>query len=148
MGDAVPGTSSFLGDFFGEHVASNSKWLMVGAPRESVDLDENGLNGAQGDIDVGAGIALQGNVMMVGAANDDNFPGLKDRHRMLPNLPFAFAGHVYVYNYDSGSDQWLLVQKLSSDGPHTGAFFGGHPHLLHKRCACPDAGAFLSNAAQ
>ena len=112
MGDAGSGTSSFLGDFFGEHVAWNSKWLMVGA------------------------------------ANDDNFPGLKDRHRMLPNPPLTFAGHAYGYNYDSGSDQWLLVQKLSSDGPHTGAFFGGHPHLLYKRCACPDAGAFLSNAAQ
>ena len=54
VGDAPPETSFFLGDFFGEHVTSNSKWLIIGAQRESVDLDNDGLDGAQGDLDVGA----------------------------------------------------------------------------------------------
>lgn len=32
----------FFGDLYGEHVTSNDNWVVLGAPRESIDLDNNG----------------------------------------------------------------------------------------------------------
>lgn len=40
-------------NFYGEHVVANGKWLFVGAPRESIDLDSSGAIGA-GERGVGA----------------------------------------------------------------------------------------------
>ncbi len=49
-GEQPPGAP----DFFGDHVAADSRWLMVGAARESIDFDGDGLDPAQGDVQVGA----------------------------------------------------------------------------------------------
>lgn len=166
IGDA-PGDVSGAGDFFGDHVASNSDWLMIGAPREDIDLGDDGLDPAQGDINVGAlyvykrtpagpvlhqkiegegnnsvdpnapgnrfgaGIVLQGNIMFVGVANDNNFPGLVDHYPDPYFDQFSFAGQVYVFNYDAGVDSWELVQKLTSDAPHTLGSFGARTNASH-----------------
>jgi hypothetical protein len=146
----VPNPSGFFGDFYADHVASNSQWLMVGVAREDIDHDNDGIDPAQGDINAGAvyiyehtgsgpvfhskltgegntlnplgdrfgsGIALQGDIMFVAAANSD------------PN--FSFSGQVYVYNYDAGSDAWVLVQKLESDSPNDSGAFGSRTNSSH-----------------
>lgn len=51
--DGSMGGSPF-GDMFGTHVAANDEWLIVGAPREDVDLDNSGFIDAAGEPDVGA----------------------------------------------------------------------------------------------
>lgn len=123
---------------------------MIGAAREDIDLDNDGVASAQGDVNVGAvyiyertgagpvfhskivgegntknvagdrfgaGIALQGDVMFVGAAN------------ALP--PYSFAGQVYVFNHDAGLDEWVLVQKLTSDDPNDSGSFGSRTDSSH-----------------
>ena len=47
-------SGSNFGDYFGDHVAVDSDWLIVGAPREDVDLDGNGDTLAAGEADAGA----------------------------------------------------------------------------------------------
>lgn len=161
IGDQPPGNL----DMYGDHVAANKKWLMIGAPREDIDLDNDGLSTAQGDIDVGAvyvyrrtpagpvlhqkiegqgnnviaatpgdrfgaGIVLQGDIMFVGAANDDNFPGFADP-APDPDQDFLFAGQVYVFNYDRKTGQWLLTEKLTSDEPNTLGQFGARTDSSH-----------------
>jgi hypothetical protein len=49
-----PPSDPIFFDSFGSHVAADKKWLMIGAPREDIDLHNDGLNGAHGDIEVGA----------------------------------------------------------------------------------------------
>jgi hypothetical protein len=160
VGDQATDPFGF-GDFYGDHVASNSKWLMVSAARESIDFDNDGFDSAQGDNEVGAvyiyertemgpvlhskiegegnninpgspgdrfgaGIALQGNTMFVGAANDDDFPGTDSSGQ-----DFFFAGKVYVFNYDEDTDEWLLTQKLTSDSPNGFGSFGARTNSSH-----------------
>jgi len=160
VGDQPPAPRSY--DSYGDHIAANDDWLMVSAPREDVDFDNDGISRAQGDQDVGviyiyrrtsngpafhskiegqgnnvnpntqgdrfgAGIVLQGNTMFVGAANDDDFPGLIDP----TGGDFRFAGKVYVFNYDVTVDEWVLVQKLISDAPNSLASFGARTDSSH-----------------
>ena len=44
----------FIGDGFGNHVAVDDDWLIVGAPRESIDLDDSGDFFGPGERRVGA----------------------------------------------------------------------------------------------
>ena len=45
--------ASGLGDVFGNHVAADGDWLIVGAPREDVDLDGNGDFVGPGKVSAG-----------------------------------------------------------------------------------------------
>ncbi len=159
-----------LGDFYGDHVAANSDWIVVGSPREDIDFENDGINPAQGDLDVGAiyiysrtasgpvffqmipgernnvnpntpgdrfgaGVVLLGDTLMVGAANDNNFPGFVDP-TPNPAQNFFFAGQVYVFNFDANANQWALTQKLISDSPNSNGAFGartdsGHVELFN-----------------
>lgn len=160
VGDQPAAPGSY--DSFGDHIDANDDWLMVSAPREDIDFDNDGISRAQGDQDVGAvyiyrrtangpvfhskiegegnnvnpntrgdvfgaGIVLHGNTMFVGAANDDDFPGLVDP----TGGNFRFAGKVYVFTYDVASDEWKLVQKMKSDSPNTFGSFGARTDSSH-----------------
>ena len=114
LNSTISGALQPGGDFFGDHVTADTNWIIVGAPREDVDLDGDGvINPALGELDTGAiyifqrtaagpvlfqrivgeannvvavtpgdrfgaGVILLGDTLMVGVANDDNFPGLVD----------------------------------------------------------------------
>jgi len=155
----VSGSTS--GDFYGDHVANDSNWLIVGAPREDVDLNNSGNTSGPGEADAGAiyiykrtagglvfhqkiegegnqvnsgdrfgaGVTLSGEWLFVGAANDNDFPGVDPIPH--PSGPFFFAGKVYVYLYDAGTDSWNLTQKLTSDVPNSLGSFGARTDSSH-----------------
>ena len=153
-------SGSILGDFFGDHVAVDNEWLIVGAPREDVDLNGDSDTVDPGERDAGAiyihrrtdsgaflhqkiegegnniissgdrfgaGVTLAGDWLFVGAANDNDFPGVDP---IAPNT-FSFAGKVYVYKYDAGADTWNLTQKLTSDAPNSSGSFGARTDSSH-----------------
>jgi len=43
-----------FGDFFGDHIDVDGTWLIIGAPREDIDLDGNGDTFGSGERDTGA----------------------------------------------------------------------------------------------
>jgi len=91
--------------------------------RNNVDPDSTGDR-------LGAGLVLSGDILFVGVANDNNFPGFIDPDPD-PDQDFLFAGQVYVYNHDAGSDMWVQVQKLTSDEPNTFGSFGARTDSSH-----------------
>ena len=153
-----------FGDVFGGHVSANDDWLIVGAPREDVDLDLSGtFDAANGEINTGAvyiyrrtpaglvfhqkldgfgntktsvgdrfgaGVTLQGEWLIIGAANDNDFPAFVDP-LPDPRGSFFFAGKVYAYRYNAGADIWELAQELISDEPFSLGQFGARTGTNH-----------------
>ena len=152
-------SGSFRGDLYGDHVAVDNEWLIVGAPREDVDLDGIGGSTGPGEFDAGAVYIYRrtnnGPVLhtkIVGEGNNqlegDRFgAGVTLSGKWLfvgvasdddfpgtdpidPNT-FSFAGKVYVYQYDAGNDSWDLKQKLTSDAPNSSGSFGARTDSSH-----------------
>ncbi|MCH8248657.1 MAG: hypothetical protein IH913_03510, partial [Proteobacteria bacterium] len=130
------------GDVVGVHVAVDSNGLIIGAPRENVDLDEDGDTFGLGENDTGAiyiyartagGLVFHQKIEGEG----DNIFGIGDRFgsgvTLEGNWLFVgaarssrpgqvFAGEVFVFKYDADTDLWNLTQKLISDAPDGGGF--------------------------
>jgi hypothetical protein len=157
VGDDPDGTVSLWGDGYGAGADTWEDWLFVGAPRETASRDgldvQDGavyiyrnVGGAYvfqqkltmpGSLDTGfvlgdrfgGGIEAEGGWLFVGAANDQDFPGLIDP-RQAPGEPaFSFAGQVHVYQYNGSS--WDFVQTLTSPEPKSDGSFGTRTQASH-----------------
>jgi hypothetical protein len=108
----------------------------------------------------GSGLEAQGQQLLIAAANDQHFPGLRDRrhgrqvaanapvfgqffrdiddvvdiapppHTFAPS-PFHFAGQVHYYRYNGATDSWEFVQRLRSDDPASEDGFGSRTDASH-----------------
>ena len=83
----------------------------------------------------GGGIAAAGGWLFVGAANDQDFPGLDDPRDGLSDTvdlkapPFYFAGQVHVYKLIGSS--WDFFQTLTAPVPETGGSYGARSQASH-----------------
>ncbi len=157
-GDDPDGTFSAFGDAYGAGADTWGDWLFVGAPRETTFRDGDDFQdgavyiyrrdagGAYvfaqkltmpgssvffGDR-FGGGIEAAGGWLFVGAANDQDFPGLVDpREGILDPLepPFIFAGQVHVYRLQGGS--WDYAQTLIAPVPGSYGSFGTRSQASH-----------------
>jgi hypothetical protein len=91
------GENSFRGDSYGNHVASDNDWLIVGAPREDVDADDDGMDSAQGDINRGA--------VYIYRRTD---PGLMLHQKLIGIGDSMIVGDRFGAGVDIAGD-WLLV---------------------------------------
>lgn len=99
--------SNLLGDFFGDHVDANGKWLIVGAPLEDADLALCGGNGR-----FGAGISAANGIAVIADPCD------------ATGAPAAGVAHVYEVG--SGSAPLSLVQTLPNPVPSAAACYGSN----------------------
>ena len=160
-GDDPDGTLSAFGDAFGAGADTWDRWLFVGAPRETAFRD--GLDLSDGAVYIyeqvggsyifsqkltrpgnsdpslpvgdrfGGGIEAANGWLFVGAANDQDFPGLVDPRQGIfdpGDPPFLFAGQVHVYRLVSGIG-WEFVQTLTSPVPGTFGSFGTRSQASH-----------------
>jgi len=134
-------------DSYGDHVAFDEQWLIVGAPREDVTDINTGavyiykrtdagpllhqkLIGLV-DFDVGtrfgAGFELLSEHLLISVANDQNFQGDDPWQGVQSedDPPFSFAGKVYYFRHDPVTDQWVNIQELTSPSPGSYLGFGG-----------------------
>jgi hypothetical protein len=154
-GDDPDGTLTIFGDAYGVAATTWEDWLFVGAPRETAMRggveEQDGavyayrkVGGAwifQQKLTIpgsaiqfgdrfGGGIEAAGGWLMVGAANDQDFPGLVDPRAGIdfPD-PFTFAGQVQVFRYNGSS--WDFVQTLKAPEPKSSGSFGTRTQASH-----------------
>jgi len=154
-GDDPDGTVVAFGDAYGVAATTWEDWLFVGAPRETAlrgGMEEQdgavyayrNVGGAwifQQKLTIpgsavifgdrfGGGIEAAGGWLMVGAANDQDFPGLVDPRAGIdfPD-PFTFAGQVQVFRLNGSS--WDFVQTLTAPEPKSGGSFGSRTQASH-----------------
>lgn len=154
-GDDPDGTGTGFGDAYGAAATTWEDWLFVGAPRETTFRD--GLDQQDGAVYVyrnvggawifqqkltlpgsavnfgdrlGGGIEAAGGWLMVGEANDQDFPGLVDPRAGIdfPD-PFTFAGQVQVFQLNGSS--WEFVQTLTAPAPKSSGAFGSRTQASH-----------------
>lgn len=77
----------------------------------------------------GGGIAAEAGWLFVGAANDQDFPGLVDPRPDPDFPPFSFAGQVHIYQFNGSS--WDFVQTLIAPVPGTFGQFGTRTQASH-----------------
>jgi hypothetical protein len=156
--DDPDGTFSAFGDAYGAASDSWREWLFVGSPRETTFRD--GFDAQDGAVYIyeknrsgsyellqkltmpgnsvlfgdrfGGGIAAAGGWLFVGAANDQDFPGLVDPREGADGFgepPFVFAGQVHVYKLKRGA--WDYFDTLTAPVPKSGGTFGTRSQASH-----------------
>ncbi len=80
----------------------------------------------------GAGIAIQGSWMFIGAANDNDFPGFVDPKPHPDFGSFYFAGKLFIFRYSAATDLWEDTgQRLISHAPGSGLQFAARTGSRH-----------------
>lgn len=99
-------------------------------PGSSDPLDFDGFLLPVGDR-FGGGVDAAGGWLFVGAANDQDFPGVNDpREDVNLNDPaFHFAGQVHIYRLNGSS--WDFVQTLTAPVPKSQGSFGTRSQASH-----------------
>ncbi len=152
----------FGGDV-GEHrgtsvaMSKTSRWAAVGGPNATytnqpsqsgvvymVQRLDNGLVGApsvlvspnsQADAHFGSAVAVEGNVLVVGAPDQD-LTFLEN----FPNGARTDAGRVFVFEYDADTFSWVLAAQLRADQPTSGMRLGAKVSTDGTRIAATAAG--------